>query len=204
LPFTPKSGLLHCLLCAQRRRPRLACNLGVAFSPTKPRLSALPATARTGVNSRWPPFPRPPRLLLGELPVKPLGFSIAVIQSPFPALTSFLVHKGDLLKARVIIYAYQQVRLLFPSLWSSNNHKSTRVEGVGIGMLSLEPICFRRAPLVTTLTNAPERPRRVRAIGSNDDVLQLNSRVIFANGVFDRAKTAGASPSTGVTRRPIA
>ena len=43
-----------------------------------------------------------------------------------------------------------------------------------------------------------------RAIGSNDDMLQLTSRVVFANGVFDRAKPAGASPFNGSRSTPIA
>jgi hypothetical protein len=42
---------------------------------------------------------------------------ITVIQSLFAALTSFLIQKRDLLKAWVIIYAYNQhVRLFSPSL----------------------------------------------------------------------------------------
>ena len=42
-----------------------------------------------------------------------------MIESPISALTSFLVHKRDLLKARVII---NMSGCFLPSLWSLNNH----------------------------------------------------------------------------------
>jgi hypothetical protein len=49
---------------------------------------------------------------------EPFGFSIAVIQSPFPALPCFLIEKSDLLKARVIICGYISMSGFFlPSLW---------------------------------------------------------------------------------------
>jgi hypothetical protein len=49
--------------------------------------------------------------------LEPLGFSIAVMQLPFTALTSFLIHKSDLLNARVIIYSYNHhVGSFLPSL----------------------------------------------------------------------------------------
>src|SRR5713101_1376142 len=62
-----------------------------------------------------------------QVPIELLGFSIAVIQSPFAALPRFLVEKSDLLKARVIIYAYNHhVWLLPPEPWSSSNHSLRR------------------------------------------------------------------------------
>jgi hypothetical protein len=46
-----------------------------------------------------------------------------VIQSSFSALTSFLIHKSELLRARVIIYAYfHHVWLFSPEPGSSANH----------------------------------------------------------------------------------
>src|SRR5712664_3831659 len=41
-----------------------------------------------------------------QFSVELLGFTIAVIQLPFSALPSFLIHKSDLLKARMIIHTY--------------------------------------------------------------------------------------------------
>jgi hypothetical protein len=42
---------------------------------------------------------------------------------PFVTLTCFLIHKSDLLKARVIVYACNQhIWLLPPEPWSSDNH----------------------------------------------------------------------------------
>jgi hypothetical protein len=50
-------------------------------------------------------------------------FSIAVVQSPFTAFPCFLIQKSNLLKARVIIYAYNEhVWLLPPEPWSQCNH----------------------------------------------------------------------------------
>ncbi len=72
-----------------------------------------------------------------KVPVESLRFTIAVIQSPFSVLTRFLIHKRNLLKARVIIYAYNQhVRLLSPEPLVVNQPQSTRVEGAGIVMQS--------------------------------------------------------------------
>jgi hypothetical protein len=48
---------------------------------------------------------------------------------PIAVASSLLHQKCNLLKARVIIYAYQHVRLLPPSLWSSNNQSVLRSRG---------------------------------------------------------------------------
>jgi len=48
-----------------------------------------------------------------------LCLSITVVQLLLTTLTALLHKKGNRLKARVVIYAYQHhVRLLLPSLWS--------------------------------------------------------------------------------------
>ena len=58
-----------------------------------------------------------------QVSIKLLGFSFVVMQLPFPALARLFLKKCNLLKARVLIYAYQQhVRLLSPSPWSLSNH----------------------------------------------------------------------------------
>src|SRR6266436_3406039 len=52
-----------------------------------------------------------------QFSVELLGFTIAVIQLPFSALPSFLIHKSDLLKARMIIHTYNDhVGSFLPSL----------------------------------------------------------------------------------------
>jgi hypothetical protein len=59
---------------------------------------------------------------------------IAVIRSPFSALTSFLIHKSHLLEARVIQLAcLHHVWLLFPEPGSSTNH-TLRVQGASLVM----------------------------------------------------------------------
>src|SRR5271168_1790591 len=58
-----------------------------------------------------------------QVSIKLLGFSFAVMQLPFTVFARLFLKKCNLLKARVVIYAYQQhVRLLSPSLWSLSNH----------------------------------------------------------------------------------
>src|SRR6266436_1393368 len=72
-----------------------------------------------------------------QFSVELLSFTIAVIQLPFPALPSFLIHKSNLLKARVIIYSYNDhVRLLPPEPLVVMQPQSTRVEGADIVMKS--------------------------------------------------------------------
>src|SRR5271169_3683950 len=52
-----------------------------------------------------------------QFSVELLSFSIAVIQLPFIALTCFLIHKSNLLHARVKIYSYNDhVGSFLPSL----------------------------------------------------------------------------------------
>ena len=72
-----------------------------------------------------------------QFSVEFLSFSIAVIQFPFTALPSLLIHKSNLLKARVIIYSYNDhVRLLPPEPLVVMQPQSTRVEGADIVMKS--------------------------------------------------------------------
>src|SRR5258708_735784 len=72
-----------------------------------------------------------------QFSVELLSFTIAVIQLPFPALPSFLIHKSNLLTARVIIYSYNDhVRLLPPEPLVVMQPQSTRVEGADIVMKS--------------------------------------------------------------------
>jgi|ERR1700722_596048 len=55
--------------------------------------------------------------------LKLLGFSITVVQLPFPILSRFCVHQRDVLVARMIIHAYNHhVRLLSPEPLVVNNH----------------------------------------------------------------------------------
>src|SRR3984893_8336988 len=72
-----------------------------------------------------------------QFSVELLSFTIAVIQLPFPALPSFLIHKCDLPKAPVIIYSYNDhVRLLPPEPLVVMQPQFTRVEGADIVMKS--------------------------------------------------------------------
>src|SRR6202035_4261163 len=50
-----------------------------------------------------------------QLPIESLSVTIFMVQSPFSALTGFFNKKSNLLKTRVVIYAYNHhVRLLSP------------------------------------------------------------------------------------------
>jgi len=63
-----------------------------------------------------------------QVPIKSLCFSIAVVQLPFSTLTGLFFKKCNLLKARVVIYAYQHVRLLSPEPMVVKQPQFTRVE----------------------------------------------------------------------------
>src|SRR5580704_7205659 len=72
-----------------------------------------------------------------QFSVEPLGFSIAVIQLLLSVLTRFLIHKSNFLKARVIIYSYNDHRwLLAPEPLVVDKPQSTRDEGASIVMES--------------------------------------------------------------------
>src|SRR6516162_3802777 len=72
-----------------------------------------------------------------QVPIESFCFTVAVVQLLFTVLTSFFHQKSNLLKARVIIYAYNHhVRLLPPEPVVVKQPKFTRVEGVGIVMQS--------------------------------------------------------------------
>src|SRR5437899_895560 len=60
-----------------------------------------------------------------QFSVELLSFTIAVIQLPFPALPSFLIHKSDLLKARVIMI------MLAPSSRAFGRNATTVYSGRG-------------------------------------------------------------------------
>src|ERR1700739_1097106 len=78
-----------------------------------------------------------------QFSVELLSFTIAVIQLPFPQLTCFLIQKCNLLKARVIIHAYNDhVRLLPPRALVVMQPQSTRVEGADIVMKSSPVLGF--------------------------------------------------------------
>jgi hypothetical protein len=71
------------------------------------------------LQSNGGPFLASGEASLLQFSVELLSFTIAVIQLPFPALPSFLIHKNNLLKARVIIHTYHDhVGSFLPSLWS--------------------------------------------------------------------------------------
>src|SRR5215468_224128 len=72
-----------------------------------------------------------------QVPIESFCFSFTVVQLPFLVLTGLFHQKCYLLKARVIIYAYNHhVRLLPPEPVVVKQPKFTRVEGVGIVMQS--------------------------------------------------------------------
>src|ERR1700686_1376898 len=67
-----------------------------------------------------------------QVSIELLGFPITVVQSSFAIFASLFQQKCNLLKARVIIYAYHHVRLLPPEPLVVKQPKSTRVEGADI------------------------------------------------------------------------
>src|ERR1700688_1492544 len=67
-----------------------------------------------------------------QVSIKLLGLPIAVVQSSFAIFACLFHQKRNLLKARVIIYAYHHVRLLPPEPLVVKQPKSTRVEGADI------------------------------------------------------------------------
>src|SRR5437763_1219531 len=70
--------------------------------------------------------------------VKFLRFAVAVRKSPFVAFSGLSVDPSDLLKARVIITAYNQhVRLLPPEPWTWHYQVYSSVEGADAVMKSL-------------------------------------------------------------------
>src|ERR1700681_4604847 len=77
-----------------------------------------------------------------QVSIELLGFPITVVQSSFAIFASLFQQKCNLLKARVIIYAYHHVRLLPPEPLVVKQPKSTRVEGADTVMQScgFEPI----------------------------------------------------------------
>src|SRR5207249_7721892 len=76
--------------------------------------------------------------------VKLLRFAVAVRKSPFVAFSGLRVDPSNLLKARVIITAYNQhVRLLPPEPWSSAHQVYSSVEGADAFMKSSVSRCAR-------------------------------------------------------------
>jgi hypothetical protein len=63
-----------------------------------------------------------------QVSIELLGLPIAVVQSSFLILASSFYQKRNLLKARVIIYAYHHVRLLPPEPLVVKQPKCTQVE----------------------------------------------------------------------------
>ena len=70
-------------------------------------LLVLPAVARTSVNIRWPPSLLARGFLAAAVLDRIVLLQPIVVQLQFPTLTSLFHEKCDLLKARVVIYAYQ-------------------------------------------------------------------------------------------------
>src|SRR5260221_246321 len=71
-----------------------------------------------------------------QVSIELLGLPIAVVQSSFAIFAGLLHQKCNLLKARVIIYAYHHVRLLPPEPLVVKQPQSTRVEGADTVMQS--------------------------------------------------------------------
>jgi hypothetical protein len=85
---------------------------------------------------------------MGILIARTVETNPAVIQSPFFALTSFLIHKSDFLKARVIIYSYNDHVGSFRAL-VVKQPQFTRVEGADILMKSSDVAPLQSGPLWT-------------------------------------------------------
>src|SRR4029077_11724133 len=82
---------------------------------------------------------------LPQLAIKPFGFTIAVHQSLFSALSCFVIYIRNLLKARVIIYAYNQhIRLLLPSLGWFGIHQVYAGLGADVVMESMSAMPILR------------------------------------------------------------
>src|SRR5271169_1048118 len=93
----------------------------VLISAGSPIHNSKPSSASNRSNQRECPVASIPTRTLTprcfQFSVGLLGFTIAVIQFPFSALSRFLIHKSDFLNARVIIYSYNDhVWLLSPEL----------------------------------------------------------------------------------------
>src|SRR5712691_3017391 len=71
-----------------------------------------------------------------QVSIELLGLPIAVVQSLFAIFAGLLHQKCNLLKARVIIYAYHHVRLLPPEPLVVKQPKYTQVEGAETDMQS--------------------------------------------------------------------
>src|ERR1700726_2330631 len=88
-----------------------------------------------------------------QVSIELLGFPITVVQSSFAIFASLFQQKCNLLKARVIIYAYHHVRLLPPETLVVKQPKSTRVEGADTVMQSsLWPVSVLRVSTVFILS----------------------------------------------------
>jgi hypothetical protein len=64
-----------------------------------------------------------------QVSIELLALPIAVVQSSFAIFAGLLHQKCNLLKARVIMYAYPHVRLLPPEPLVVKQPKCTQVEG---------------------------------------------------------------------------
>src|ERR1700704_449503 len=71
-----------------------------------------------------------------QISIEFLGFPITVVQSSFTIFARLFPQKCNLLKARVIIYAYHHVRLLPPEPLVVKQPKCTQVEGADTVMQS--------------------------------------------------------------------
>src|SRR4029077_2376100 len=86
---------------------------------------------------------------LPQLAIKPFGFTFAVHQSLFSALSCFVIYIRNLLKARVIIYAYNQhIRLLLPSLGWFGIHQVYAGLGADVVMESVVSSCHFKGSAV--------------------------------------------------------
>src|ERR1700752_1032546 len=101
-----------------------------------------------GISSRLHPHSHVASSQL-QVSIELLGLPIAVVQSSFLILASSFYQKCNLLKARVIIYAYHHVRLLPPEPLVVKQPKCTRVEGADTVMQSsgICPQNLSRLPL---------------------------------------------------------
>src|SRR5271169_2206391 len=120
----------------------------VLITAGSPIHNSKPSSASNRSNQRECPVASIPTRTLTprcfQFSVELLGFTIAVIQFPFSALSRFLIHKSDFLNARVIIYSYNDhVWLLSPEPLVVNQPQCTRVEGASIVMKSSEVLLLR-------------------------------------------------------------
>ena len=130
--WTKKTGAAHSSSCASLRSVFCFLTRAAWISAGSPIHTSKPNSASSRSNQRGISGGLHSHLHVHssqpQVSIELLGLPIAVIQSSFAVLASLFHQKCDLLKARVIIYAYQHVRLLPPEPLVVKQLEFTRVE----------------------------------------------------------------------------